>query len=40
MVELLGFPSGCWWCAGHWNDGEFVETVEVEDDSRKIKYLS
>ena len=40
VVELLGFPSRCWWCAGHRNDGEFMEAMEVEDDSSKIKYLS
>ena len=40
VVELLGFPFGCWWCAGHQNDGEFMEVVEVKDDSSKIKYLS
>ena len=36
-VELLGFPSGCWQCVGHRNDGEFME---VEDDSSKIKDLN
>ena len=35
-VELLGFSSGCWWCAGHRNDGELMEMMEVEDDSSKI----
>ena len=40
VVKLLGFSSGCWWCAGHQNDGEFVKAVEVKDDSNKIKYLS
>ena len=38
-VELLGFPSGCWWCTGCRDEGDLMEVVDVKDDSSKIKEL-
>ena len=36
-VELFGFSSGCWRCAECQDEGDLMEEMEMEDDSRKLK---